>query len=668
MTLLQKAVALGVLLLILIAAPNIPEARVMMTGSIHTFGMDIIPSASFTVEDFTYRKGLFTINIVNDPAKTVKYAKINIEIRHSSFGTVLTGILTVVNENRPDRSFLGSGEMLPGQVVMISNTMIAEKSDYMSSADWSEEFKDEVLRVGALPEGTYTMRFSLSGYYDSPNDPIEEGNEIDSSMEIRNPTPPELITPDDMSDDTVTVPRFAWQRPLVSDFTNVNPNSIVQILYNIKVWRMFGEDGSAISEEDAINRIPIWEVDNLPLESADFDPGTAWEELMPGRKYCWQVLAIDSTGRPITQTNDGKSDVWQFTCQFSEPVLNEPFGFYPFNFSWTPARAGGGVLYYRVRIADNADFAGAFEEDGVVMTNFRYPQDAQSLRLGETYYLELQATDDSGIPIGEPAVSTFIIPVDEVTLMGPADGSTPSSSSPSFSWQGTSPFYVVTITDPEGGWSYMSGTIEDTRWIYDGEDLIPGTTYSWNVSPASDDGEPVGDSSDSWTFTLAAAGQVTLVSPVNEEGDSLTPTFTWSAFESSTQGSIDYTIVIEDDSGTALHSATVSATSYQYPVDAPELEYAKRYMWSVNAEQNSAEVGTRSEQASFTTPLAEAGTTAASMEEISDMVKVVLGSYPQFADFEEKILISISDETGPMTPSAFMELFETFKITSVTAE
>jgi len=664
MKLVKMLSAVALALTVLLVTPKIPQARVFMTGSVTGFGMDILPTANFTTDDWLNREGMFTITITNGDVKTVKFAQILIDISSGVYGTVLSGKLTVVGPRAPHKAFIT--ELRPGQSFTVNNTMLNEDTEQMEGGDWSEEFKDEVLRVGSLPEGTYTMKFTLVGYYEKPDDPIEDEWEIVHTIEIKNPTPPELITPVDMADDVVTIPRFAWQRPLVSDYSDIN-NRTIDIFYNITLWRMFGEDGSVLSEEDAIVRIPIWQVTGWNTESIDFDPGTAWEELVPGRKYCWQVQAVDGTGRPISNINEGKSDVWQFTCQFSPPVINEPLSFFPLGFSWTPAQAGGGMVYYRVKVADNPDFAGGYEMDGIVMTSFKYPNDAPPLQLGTTYYIELQATDDSGIPIGEPSTISFTLPVSEVTLRSPADGSVVSSKTPRFAWDGTAPYYVVMVYDEQSDWNYISGPVEETSWTYDGEDLMPGKTYAWNVSPATEMGDPVGDSSDTWYFSIPPEGQVTLVSPVNEDVDSLFPTFVWNAVEPpGGQGTVQYNIIIEDENGGAIHSAAVTSTSYQYPQDAPALSNAARYYWSVNAELNNAEIGKRSERASFRTPLTEAGAAAtATMEDIGNMVLTVLADYPQFGDFENKVLVSISDETGPITPSAFMELFDTFKIVKV---
>ncbi|MBT4485657.1 MAG: hypothetical protein HOC71_18475 [Candidatus Latescibacteria bacterium] len=654
--------AVGLLLTMLVGMSLAPQARVMMTGSITGFGMDILPAANLSVDDWMNKDGMWMITITNGDTKTVKYAKILIDLSSGAFGEILTGELTVINENDAYKSF--KTELLPGQSVTVTNTMIVSGAPQMTGGKWdNESFKDEVVSLGVMPEGSYTMKFTLQGYYETKDDPIEEDT-LDHTIEIKNPTPPELITPNDNSDDTVSIPRFAWQKPLLSDFSSIK-NRIVAVYYNVTLWKMFSEDGSVLVEEDAISRIPIWELEGLTMESVDFDPGTAREELISGRKYCWQVQGLDGEGKPISSTNEGKSDVWNFTIQFTPQVINEPLSFFPFGFTWTPAQTGGGLVMYRARIADNPDFASGYIADGLVMTSFTYPSDAPPLRLGVSYYLELQAIDDSGIPIGEPATTTFVIPISEVTLRAPADGAASSTNTPRFSWQGSVNNYVVRVFREDTDWSYISGAIQGKNWSYDGEDLEAGASYAWNVSPANDAGEEIGESSETWYFSLAAENQVSVMSPVDEEVNSLTPIFTWNEITpSSGQGAIQYSIIIEDDNGT-IHSAMVPSTSYQYPSDATALNYATRYYWSVSAERNGAEIGTRSERASFTTLLTGEEEVVSDMEDLSEIMSLIISQFPDIEGFEDKILIEISDETGPITPSGLAELFETFQIINV---
>ena len=83
------------------------------------------------------------------------------------------------------------------------------------------------------------------------------------------------------------------------------------------------------------------------------------------------------------------------------------------------------------------------------------------------------------------------------------------------------------------------------------------------------------------------------------------------------------------------------------------------------AEQNGQIVGSRSQSAYFITPISEAEAEAALMEEITKMVKLILSQYPQFSGYENKILESIADEMGVITPSQFKEYLNTYRIISI---
>ncbi len=38
------------------------------------------------------------------------------------------------------------------------------------------------------------------------------------------------------------------------------------------------------------------------------------------------------------------------------------------------------------------------------------------------------------------------------------------------------------------------------------------------------------------------------------------------------------------------------------------------------------------------------------MQDISNAIKVVMGDAPEFTEFQNKVLVDVSDESGPMTP------------------
>ena len=544
--------------------------------------------------------------------------------------------------------------------------MFQEGKGQVSGGDWSEEFMDKVMEIGYLPEGWYYLSFIITKGTYSDGTPFtgDDLKVIKEEIEIKNPLPPELMTPEEDSDDVVSIPRFTWQRPVVTDLTMVNRTGI-QIFYTLKLWKMFEDDGSILSEEEAITRVPIWIVENLSTEAVDFDPGSSREDLISGRRYSWQVQAFDGLGRYISQTNEGKSDVWQFTVQFSPPSLNDPQTFFPLVVTWMPAQAGGSQVYYRIRIDEDPEFVNPYEETGLVMTSFTYPDDAPALQRGTIYYFEVQTTDDSNIPLGEPDQISFELPPVEVALMSPDDGIVSPSLKPAFSWTGNSQYYVVTIYDETSDRTYSSSGVGDTRWIYDGEPLRQGASYIWNVTPTNQYGDPIGDTSETWSFTLPSQNQASLVSPVNENIDTILPTFVWNEIPPTPDGKVVYNLTIMDSEENIIHQATTSEVQYQYPSDAEFLRYASRYTWSIVAGIEGTSSTWESSSAWFTTPFVVVEGETVTMDDLNEALKVVMADFPEYAELADKILISITDESGSITPTQLMEIINTFKIIQV---
>lgn len=637
------------------------QARILMTASINEFSFSIMPTATFTVDDWLSNPNLWILTIQSD--KNVSSMSIEVSISSNKFPSIAIGTVTVIGSN-------GFIEELPAGIPFhLNNTMIQEGKAQVSNGDWSQEFLDEVIRVGYLPEGWYYLSFAVVGGTYSDGSPFPGGGSIleaEEEIEIINPLPPELITPEDGSDDAVSIPRFTWQRPDVSDLTMVSAGGI-QIVYNIKVWKMFDENGTSIVEENAITRIPIWSVEKLPVESVDFDPGTSREDLMVGRKYCWQVQAFDGLGRPISTTNEGKSDVRDFTVQFEGPEIGEPI-LSSLTVNWSPAQSGGALVYYTVRIANNPEYSNAYVQNGIVMTTFSYPDDAPPLERGVIYYLQVQTTDEYLRPIGEPDVITFTLPPISVELASPDDGSVLPSLKPSFTWTGNSTYYIVTLYNEASDWTYSSVSIRDTRWIYDGEPLNRGGSYMWTVTPTNQFGDRTGNVSSTWSFILPAEGQGTLISPINETVSSIFPAFVWDRVVTQGNEEVNYNFVLMDNNNIVIHTARVTGTQYQYPQDAGMLKYGTRYLWNINAVIGETEVATQSASAWFITPFIVPEGQTITMAEVGEALKIVMGDFPEFKEFEGKILQNISDESGPITPARLIEIINTYKILSVSVK
>ena len=110
------------------AAPSPSTARVMMTGSVSGFGMNLLPTANFTLDDWFSNPNLWTISITNSAdGKTIKRAELQIVFSSGTYGEILNGKLGVVGAG--SRYFIS--ELAPGQSYTINNTMIKNDSPQM---------------------------------------------------------------------------------------------------------------------------------------------------------------------------------------------------------------------------------------------------------------------------------------------------------------------------------------------------------------------------------------------------------------------------------------------------------------------------------------------------------------------------------------------------------
>ncbi|MFC1550956.1 hypothetical protein ACFL6P_00185 [Candidatus Latescibacterota bacterium] len=465
----------------------------------------------------------------------------------------------------------------------------------------------------------------------------------------------ETITSDEDSYDVFSIPRFTWLRPAITDHVKIYGVGI-QIFYSLKLWRIFDDDGSVLSKEEAINRVHIWQVDNHIAEAIDFDPGASREDLISGRKYCWQVQAFDEEGQYISQTNEDKSDAWVFTIQFSPPSLNDPQTFFPLAISWAPAQAGGSQVYYRIRLGEDPDFSSAYEEYGLMMTSYNYPADAPALQRGTVYYFELQATDDSDIPLGEPEMILFELPPVVVSLMSLDDGSDSPLMTPTFTWMGNSKYYVVSIYDEASDRTFTWSVVADTRWMYEGEELQQGATYVWTVTPTNENSDPIGDASEAWSFTLPSQNEASLISPVNEAIFTILPLFTWNEIPPSLNRRVVYDNSIMDGDDTVIHSATVSEAQYQYPQVAAQLGYASRYTWLIVARIEGAAVSWESAPAWLSTPFVVEENENVSMNEMNEALQVAMSEFSEFEESVEMVFLNSSIEFGKIPQEEIIEV------------
>ncbi len=200
------------------------------------------------------------------------------------------------------------GRLEANETRIIRNDQVTQ-SDLKKDGDAPgyQAFEDEVLRTGLLPADKYYFRFELwSGLSDWNRrvDMIDDSQPWE--IEIRNPNAPILISPVHEDESVGRFPTFVWEQ------TDIRPG--VSVTYFLRLYEQFDREGVEISPEDAVSRIPIWIKEVINLKTVNFVSGEAREDFICGRKYVWQIQAIDEVGRYVGQ-NEGKSEIWSFTVQ-----------------------------------------------------------------------------------------------------------------------------------------------------------------------------------------------------------------------------------------------------------------------------------------------------------------------------------------------------------------
>lgn len=152
------------------------------------------------------------------------------------------------------------------------------------------EIKGITLRTGSLPFGNYEICINVIG---------EENGEILGNdciqQEVANPSPPQLISPENGDILLDDFPMFIFMPSGGIDMG-------LDISYNLKIVEVI--EGQAI--EEAIISNPSWfEVNNIKNNNFQFPVNARTFE--PDKKFCWQVTPV------LIDRNLDPSEVWSFT-------------------------------------------------------------------------------------------------------------------------------------------------------------------------------------------------------------------------------------------------------------------------------------------------------------------------------------------------------------------
>ncbi len=190
--------------------------------------------------------------------------------------------------------------LLPGTNLLNNTVMLRGSLNNYNAA-----IKDQVIRTGRIPEGTYIVSITIKTTSGATVVTNSRAN-----FTIVYPDPPRLVFPANSSAATGTYPVFQW--------TPIQVPIQYQLHYVLKIAEVL--QGQTPLKALTSN-ILQYENDNLTTTTLQY-PISALP-LKSGKTYAWQVLALDQNGFPPS-TNSGKSEVWTFTYNPFHMIVLHP--------------------------------------------------------------------------------------------------------------------------------------------------------------------------------------------------------------------------------------------------------------------------------------------------------------------------------------------------------
>ena len=258
---------------------------------------------------------------------------------------IIKAIVSQEGRGEVFRSTIKPIDISSAPVTVLNNTKLFSLSD----ASFSDSRYERTLRLtGRLLEGYYTACLIVENI-----DGIILASNICANFTILYPEPPHIIFPQDEDSILATTeyPTFQWTPVIVPP--------AYQVTYTLKICEIL--EGQTPSQ--ALNaNYPHYKNNQLtinvltyPIEALPFEPG---------KKYVWQVQALDQYGFPPAQ-NQGRSEIFTFVKKntgFVIPILILKFptlqlpannstittGKPQFSWSYTPAQ--GENIKYSIKI------------------------------------------------------------------------------------------------------------------------------------------------------------------------------------------------------------------------------------------------------------------------------------------------------------------------------
>jgi len=295
--------------------------------------------------------------------------------------------------------------------------------------------------------------------------------------------------------------------------------------------------------------------------------------------YFVLVQAVDGAGDPYGPP----STVVSFSIAAIDYGLtvtlpqNNPL--YPvFNWNSIPSAAS-----YSIVISMESNLSPALFEGTVQAITYTYSESDPPLMMESTYYVQVQALDAQGNPLGAPSnIETFQTPELEYVINWQILENTPLN--PIFNWMainGASAYLFTLYEGVDLSTPIFDLTITALNLTYPANvpPLTFGAAYTVTLQALNAAGDPIGPPSPPITFVLPGLPVIDLISPgLGDAIASTTPEFQWTTLPFVNQYEVKLSPT--DNIANSIWEAQTQGGSAQYPSNNP-LEYGHVYYWQV---------------------------------------------------------------------------------------
>lgn len=330
------------------------------------------------------------------------------------------------------RSITNPIDITAAPVQIITNTTLISLSD-ASFAD--KDYERKMRFTGRLLEGYYTACLTIENLTG-----VILANNICSNFTILYPSAPQLIFPvnNDSLESNINYPTFQWTPVIVPP--------AYQIKYNLRIVEILPGQ----TQDQAVNsNIPLYENNQILINSFTY-PIEALP-LVEGKKYAWQVQALDQFGIPPTQ-NQGRSEIFTFVkkkeapqfvqnpISLTSPINGEAVKTNIPNFSWdfiSPTNVNTKYNLRVVKVLPNQNLETAIKNYPILnqatLAKSYQPGQALSLNGTDTYAWQVVAfnaqTNDT---LQKSEIRTFTL--FNLILLLPSNNAVINNMRPTFQW------------------------------------------------------------------------------------------------------------------------------------------------------------------------------------------------------------------------------------------